>query len=299
MRRRWSVAAVGGLLALVVGCGDEDSIEQEGPVDGSEGSAMQTDDALPMEGNVVEIPEDGVWVDAARYVLTWSWGSAWPDEDGQGWWVENDLGYTVHIEQGYMVNYSMSLTPCALSATIHRPPPTPWAVALLDALMGVSVAHAGHGDEADPSTSAASRVENLASPGTVVLDERTFPGDLYCRVHYLVARSDTGTEQLPDDVPMEGLSLHVRGSWQRPGEHTPTPFVVDASVAHGLLPRMAEVFVGADEGSSSVVVTVERKLEELWTGVDLASLDEAELARALLTNLMDSATVTVAAADDE
>ena len=277
------------MVWAVTACGDAAS--DPSPTDAMTGGGAAE---IPTGGDDAaenpDVVERGVWVESARYELTWDWGEAWEDEE-VGWRVVLDDGVEVHVQRGYLVNYSVSLAPCDLAAAAPRPP-APWAVALLDVVLGTSVAHAGHGDEADPSTARASRVEDLARPGVVVLDELSFAGNLYCRVHYLVARSDTGTEAMPEEVDMENASLHLEGTWQRPGEEA-VAFEIHASLAHGLLPELDEVVVGEVAAGTSVVVTVERRLDGLLKGVDFEAMGGDELARVVLSNLMGEAEVSV------
>ncbi|MCP4915421.1 MAG: hypothetical protein GY913_00725 [Proteobacteria bacterium] len=102
---------------------------------------------------------DGAWLNGAEYAVEW-------DLDGPLWSVENDLGWTVTVTDGELVDYSVSLVQCADLTK-------------------------GHGDEADESTSPEVVFEDLALLGVADLGGVDFTPASYCQAHVLVA-SDSG-----------------------------------------------------------------------------------------------------------
>jgi hypothetical protein len=197
-----------------------------------------------------------------NYRLAWDWGTAEALE--QGWRVENDLGYEIVVQRGYLVSYSAELVACP---HFHFW----WETAFAPML-----AYAGHGANHDESQMATPIIEALDNPQNSEWGSVTIHEPSYCQAHYLIAR---GSSAVPD---MYGLSLWIEGTYERDGEAL--PFRLETSLANG---KMFEIQMG-----SSGTVMINRRLDALFTGVDFGSMDESEMGQAALWTLIDSVVVT-------
>ena len=199
-----------------------------------------------------------------------------------GWTQTTDLGYEVTVETGWIVSYSASLTPCSgVAARVRTPSPLAWLI---------PTAHAGHGDDADPSTLPAPQAESLHAPTPHQLAALSFDEATYCHIHYLVARSSDTTIGLPDLPDLEGSSLYLAGSWTTvDGEST--PFVVDTDLNYGRLYVLEDAWAGGS--GSRATVTIHRDLSGWFDGLDLIHLDQEELARELIASLLEHTEVSV------
>ena len=123
------------------------------------------------------------------------------------------MGYTVTVERGYVVNYSMQLVECDHDHTHEE------ASILDDLNLLPATASAGHGgDGPDPSAIEVGIVESIGAPeltslGTVETSDLI----TYCGGHYLIAAGRDHLRDMPADVDMNGISLYVDGFYTAPG----------------------------------------------------------------------------------
>lgn len=201
----------------------------------------------------------------ARYTLAFE--TTRLEDTEAGWAVETDLGYRVEVTGGSLTTYGVSLVAC--SDVVARS----W----LDRLSPVAAAHAGHGQEADPSTWSDPVTEDLLTPDPTSYGDLSFSAERYCRVHYLAYAATEGTASaLPEDV---GSSLRLVGTLTHPDGRT-EPLDLSTGSGHGaLLDLPADLW---QEGTLHVVVR--RELSGAFDGIDFAT--EAEPAWAVLGNLM-------------
>lgn len=232
------------------------------------------------------VAADAIQITQVTYTAQWNRGGA-TLVPGGGWTVTTDLGYQVEVRGGYMVSYRASLTAC-------EAPSGDSTLARLWRGLGVSVAHASDGEELDPSATTRPQVEWLAAPTSILLGTLAFTSTQYCGIHYLVARGDGSTFQLPSDVGMIGRSLYLEGSYLAPGAHTPVEFVVDTSEGTGVLvPVDAAVDETLLTGGGAAQVTIDRRLDTLTDRIDFSSIDPEGIAHEVLRNLARGTTVTV------
>lgn len=201
------------------------------------------------------------------YRLVWDWGEAEALE--QGWRVQNDLGYEIVVQSGYLVSYSAELVAC-----------THWHFWWETALAPM-IAYAGHGETESESRISSPIIEALDNPENSEWAVVTVHEPSYCQAHYLVARGDSST------ADMYGISLWIEGTYTFDGYAErgaeAVPFSLQTSLANG---RMFEIQLG-NEG----IVTISRRLDTLFTGVDFATMSEEEMGRAALWSLMDGVIV--------
>lgn len=220
------------------------------------------------------------------YTTTWDWGAAQPDPAG-GWHVVNDLGYEVHLQDGYIVTYSATLGECPHSHSFLA-----WLVSLLTP----NSAAAGHNSEADPAQINASFVDSLAQPtahewGTVLVNEPS-----YCEGHYLVARADHTTAG--SSAAFE-TSISITGTYQSVMSDEIQSFTLTSAVAWGtlgpLLDGDAQGNVHIEIGNEAVHIDIRRQLDRLFDGIDFATISESAFAQAVLRNLLQNTRFVVAA----
>lgn len=223
-----------------------------------------------------------------NYQMTWIWGEATAMESG--WQVENDLGYIVTVEEGYLISHTLQLLPCEDVEQENA--------SILNTVFGANTAEAGHGgDENDPSAILIPQVESLAVANALTFGSVTVPHTDYCTAHYLVARSDSVTLNMPENVDMYGLSLYVAGAYQKADSDETVPFVLQTSLANGKIADIRDESDGepvrVEITNDSVQVEVQRQLDTLFDGVDFEMMDSDEQARTVLWSLIHDTQVLV------
>ena len=222
-----------------------------------------------------------------RYTLTWTWGDAVGTETG--WQVTNDLGYTINVEKGYLVSHSVQLIACEDDAE---------NAGLLDDIFGANTAEAGHGgDENDPSALLIPQIENLAQVTTIDFGAVNVPFQRYCTAHYLVARSDGLTTNMPDDIDMYGKSLYLEGTYQAADSDAVVAFSLQTSLANGKIvdirPSIDSEPVRLEVSDEGIHINIQRQLDTLFDGVDFLTMDSDEQARTVLWSLIRDTQVLV------
>jgi hypothetical protein len=200
--------------------------------------------------------------------------------------IVNDLDYTVVLEEAWVVSYSAQLLPCSETAAAPVSELRRLARGAIAAIAPVRPAWAGHGDSSD-TTTAPGTAENLVSADEIVQPDRAVAEVEYCRAHYLVARADTEVANVSsDELSRNSLVLH--GTWNAADGASGRVDVV-SSLASGVyldLPVPIDV-------DGPWTVTVSRDLGRLFDGIDFAAASENDIERAVLTSLVDHASVSV------
>ncbi len=219
------------------------------------------------------------------------WKQAKVERSGRtGWDVTNDLGYRVHVTRGWVVTRSMEFVPC-------NPLPPPALTSLrrsLHELIGVRPAFAGHSAIADPSAAKRTIVESLLRADTQAMGP-IYPGaQKYCQAHYLIARADKEAIALPTEVDMVDQSIHVDGTFRRPGGSADEAFSVVSGLGNGKLielPRGGDAAVALDTGRESATLVIRRSLDTLFDHIDFATMDDKRRGREMLQNLINDVEV--------
>ncbi len=220
-----------------------------------------------------------------EYLARWNHEGVTPLESG--WAVTNDQGYVIEVHQGYMVTYGASLVPC--------PEPVDDGLGVfLRSLLGIGTAYAGHSGDADPSAVNDSRVESVSAPTSWRIGQVSVPAARYCEAHYLVARADDETRDMPAAIDLDRKSLYLAGTYRAPGETVVKPFEVDTSLANGVIHPLAtsDDTSGIDLGSENVQVVIERPLAGLFDGAAFETMSASVIERQILTSLMRHTSVS-------
>ncbi len=206
-----------------------------------------------------------------------------------GWELVTDLGYTVQIEWGYVVTYSVSLVPCPMASLSPVLQLIEWVF---------PSAYAGHGDIADQSAIEASIAESLLDMSSRVIRRTDMSESRYCDAFILFARGDLGTITDEADLDADGISVTLRGRWLPPGGMTPTPLVIETDLARGELQSSFDqsadalinrpIEIGPD--SPGARIRFVRSLSTLFDGIDFETALERTVARGVLRNLAEKTT---------
>lgn len=240
-----------------------------------------------------------------HYRFDWEWGSAQPDEMGNGWSVTNNLGYRIHLKQGYLATVSTEMIACPHT---HPTPQSSLLPGIATAFFAAKTAYAGHsGNKHDASQIPSSYVESIAAPKALLLTSHFGDEPDYCYTHYLIASAKSWMQNLPSDRNMIDTSLFLAGELQSPGSQEWTPFTVQSKLAWGGLLRpitqsAAEVAIVALEPifpSVNVQVMIRRNLGTLFDNVDFATMNDETRARTILSMIVKSATVEVVRCDTD
>ena len=223
-------------------------------------------------------PDSGLGADTISYHLSWETDGAERLESG-AWRIRTDLDYEVELRAGHLVSHSVQLVECPEESMGLR----------LQRILGLGVAHAGHGDAANPVEVYEPLVESLTELGRVHFGSRETTGATYCRIHYLVARAlEAETRELPDPE-LVGRTLRLEGTWRRGGEGA-VDFAFETGLAWGALRDIAdgpeaEPFQ-LDSRQGGARVDVERQLATVFDGLDFAEGEVDDWGRAVLRNLL-------------
>ncbi len=226
------------------------------------------------------------------YTLTWETDDV--AFDGDTLRVVNNLGYTIEVDQAYLVTFGVKLVPCEDELDITLTQILRWMVG--------GVAHAGHGGEnRDPSAARLPRVESLLAPDTVKHAQRVIGNQRYCQVHYLVGPAGPDTLDLPPTDSLDGMSLSFQGRWHRGDVATAVPFTVTSTKAYGTLTHLypagqfqmdaVRQVWDADETSGQVVI--ERRLSTLFNEIEWPMLSVEEVEAQILRNLIGDTRIGV------
>jgi hypothetical protein len=263
-----SIALIAGALTLLFGpdCSS-----------GSDTAELHTTEQEPR----------GVTLAAATWTRAWDRTGVMPDPDG-GFSIDTNLGYRVHVTEGWLAHHSVSFSPCETANTSAEGA----------GFRGLPIKTArAHEEDQDPSAIEALLVEDLTSLDDAELGAISFPPALYCRAHWLVARS-TGEQTAPEGVDMGGSSLRLSGAWSRGG--VTEAFAIDTWWPQAILLDIEDAAspealreAQGDRAIRFAFVTLRRPLGRAFDGVDFETATEDQIAGWLLDNLVAGAEVSV------
>lgn len=191
------------------------------------------------------------------------WDTARLQRGPQGWDLQTDLGYRVHITRGTLTTWRLGLELCPKKAA--------WSL--------IPQAEAHHVEAPDPTSLIPHLAEDLTALTATDLGPRDVPVATYCRGLWLASAPPAS---LAADRPR--VSLLLRGQWEKQGQ-TGTldveTWMPDA--------RFAPI-PGLPEAHGATRIAVERHLAAAFDGVDLAQAPTPALAWTLLHKLVDGAT---------
>jgi hypothetical protein len=210
-----------------------------------------------------------------NYQLEWDWQGVERHPEG-GWVTTNNLGYTVHVQDGLINTVGVTLIPCPDEQVVL---PQNWFVEWF----GASGALAGHKPEgADQSYLEGMIMEGLRSPQDLTLTVAPISATTYCSGHYAF-----GPEAIFRDGPQ--VTLQIVGTYTASGASDLVPFAVDSDLAWGTLFDI-EPLITSDQ---PVQVTAIRSLSGMFADIDFLDLSPEESEKAFLRSLTDSLAVEI------
>ncbi|MCO4773890.1 MAG: hypothetical protein KDA24_27910 [Deltaproteobacteria bacterium] len=222
--------------------------------------------------------------DANRLTLTGvDWNLTWRgDAVESGWSTTNDLGITFTVSEGWLLDYSATLVRCNESVATRAPVAprgrrtfSPWS------LLG-GTAHAGHEVYDDPSAVEPQWGEALEMLAPVHLGTRSFAPDVYCGVHWLVARADQGV-QSEGGTDLSGTSLRLAAHWATDGDEG--ELVIDSDFTQGVVLEFPDEALKAPTEATVAHLSLVRDEQGLFDGVDPRAMNEYAIAWAVLENV--------------
>lgn len=239
----------------------------------------------------------------ARYTLHTSAAKA--TRAGKRWSWTTDRNFIVTLEQAYLTSYTVQLVRCKPGEGAPATPSTPAAPSIgqqgfnLFSLFAPSLAFAGHSNTLEPSAAPRPWVDSLLDPTPRSLAPVQFQAEALCTAHYLVARANEESLDRPSDPDMMRVSLLVKGTWQSGddtrGQKETHAFTWKTSAAHATVKDISAVSrlgtanapaTPPSAAPGTLLVSVTRDLDSLFSGIDLATADEKSGTRTLLKNLL-------------
>lgn len=207
-----------------------------------------------------------VSVSSVRWVLDWD-ESGTEEAHPSGWTVESNLGYTVTLEEGWLLTSVVSLVPCDADDTgTHTE--------------GLELAADAHAPFDDPSMLELTAIESLSRPVPVAMPQQTFAATRYCRSFWLIARGDQGTAT-------SNTSMFLTGHWTRGNQAQ--PFTVNTDFTSSMLGGIS----GHEATPLQPSVVLTRQLRTLFDDVNFEAANDYSVAWTILENLTNQATVTL------
>ncbi|MEM7119342.1 MAG: hypothetical protein AAF614_43405 [Chloroflexota bacterium] len=191
--------------------------------------------------------------------------------------LQNDLGYEIALEEAYLLNATLELVPCS---------DTSWRSWLAPA-----VAYAGHGDSTlSESRVLVSQVETIGATADSVAGQASASYEHYCQLHYLVAPAAETAVNLPTTIDFSGQTLYFSGTYLASNATEPAPFVIQSDLAWGGLIDLPQP---TEPNNEPIEIKLQRDWETLFDGVDFATMEVEEQAKAILRSLMEHSTIEI------
>lgn len=211
------------------------------------------------------------------YQLSWNTDGVQLTDDGLH--LTNNQGYSITLEEGYLVSYGMTLKDCPHS---HG-----WFTTLVNSLNPASVS-AGHSSGSDdPAEVTIPTVENLLSPTTIDYGMVTLEEPSYCEGFYLMGRAEPTAENLPND-DFIGTSLYISGVATAP-DGSQIAFEAETNIAWGKLIDLTEqAFIG-----ETLTINLQRDMTTLFDEINFANITNDEITRQVFRNLVKNAAFLV------
>ncbi|MEM7332270.1 MAG: hypothetical protein AAF490_09270 [Chloroflexota bacterium] len=219
------------------------------------------------------------------YHLTWN--SDGVDQTNDGWFIENNLGYSITLKTGYLTTAAIQLVPCEEENAAQ----IDWF-----AWLAPKTVFAGHGDSSsNPSRWIGPFIESLSTPelstlGTITLEEVTN----YCRGHYLVAQATDSAMNLPTDVDMSRSTIFLQGEYIPPGGNEAVPFTIETLLAWGALDELSAnemAQIALPDQPSNIIV--ERQLSSIFDDLDFLNMETSEWEMAVLRSISNHTQISL------
>ncbi len=229
------------------------------------------------DGDTGAAPPAGLALSAVQWAVDWQ-----PDRverRDQGWALAREDGVAIEVDAAHLVVYVLVLEPCSSArgqrtAAADLPVPPPHS--LPDHASALSPALA-----VDMGALAGARADGALA----------FPEADFCQLGVGLLRGDTITENVPEGVDLNGISLMLEGRLRAGPTADWTPLSLVSS-----LPAEADLALPATAPAAAVQATLSLDPGALLDGVDPAD-DPARIALDMLENLATTGTVSLAPLD--
>jgi hypothetical protein len=204
------------------------------------------------------------------------------------------LGFTVRLDEGYLVSHGLGLVPCQTNdRTMSIPPRTGSLLTPLFEWLKPNTARAGHSADDDVPRFPGSYVEPLHEPDRTAMGTLEIPSGRYCETHYLIARAQPPMHGEPKGRSLARKTLYLRGTWHAPADGLdPTRFEVLSPLGNGALDPLKTSITEAgeplvlDAEHPSLHLEISRHLPDLFHGIDFPTMAERDIARQVLKNIV-------------
>jgi hypothetical protein len=216
------------------------------------------------------IEQEGLLISSAEYQLDW----VEEHTVSETLILENDLGFQIEIQKGYLSSYSVRIYPCSTtSARFVFPIGTAWA---------------GHSDILVPGNWVQPWVENILNLETIQR-EKIFEEHPVCSVVYTIARADGSSGNLPTDIDLNNLSISLEGTWVKDGQEG--TFLWTSSLP---AERVFSLDDCISEGTTGTGIRVQltRNISTAFDEIDFATVDDQVGALQVMTNLVQDSQLT-------
>jgi hypothetical protein len=189
--------------------------------------------------------------------------------DGGGWSLQRADGLELEVHEGWLVVYMLVLEPCE-DRTQQRSTPPPHSLPDHDSALGVSLATSLHALDPVEGTS------------------HSFTAEAFCAVGVGLIRGDTATENVPEEVDLNGTSLVLQGRYRTGPEAEWTPLSLQSS-----LPAEADLSLPETTPADAVLATLHLDPSSLVTALDPDEQPE-RIALDMLEALATTGTLSLA-----
>ncbi len=221
-------------------------------------------------GTKDSIEDEGVILNEAVYQLSWNDWNTTADVLN----IETNLGYQVAIQKGYFSSYSLRLYPCSNNSSARFSLP-------------ISSAWAGHSDILVPGNWMNPVVEDFLIRDQVI-QEKTFEEHRICKLVYTIARSDGSSENLPEDIDFQNLSLYLEGIWSKDGQEQ--NFIWTSTLPGEKVFSLDNCsYIQLNSDGNSMRVELERELAGAFDDVDFSVVEEQKGSLQIISNLIQQA----------
>lgn len=219
------------------------------------------------------------------YVLDWSWDDA--RREGDAHVFTTARGYTVTLETAYLATGRAELVPCSERPDLAR---------AVSSLL-IPTANAAHARVGDSSAVSAPVVEPLHAARPHLFGRAFASGSAYCGLHLLGVPISAAAS---DGFALARESLVLTGHWTAEGSDERHPLRTSINLQDGSLRPLSgwtEFPAALAPAGARVAVVATRHPTRAFDDLDLAALDDADLAFAVLGNLLQTTDVRVATRD--
>lgn len=187
------------------------------------------------------------------YKLTWA--------DDERTTINNDLGYEITIDEGFITTYSAELLLCADNE--------------LSSWLMPQTAYAGHGDEISTARTTQPLTESLPAQTAVLLETRTIAADNYCQIHVVIGPDNNSNTS----------TLQITGSYSSLNSDAVGSFSFQTNLAWGDIYSLP-TYIGTNE--TAVSITIQRDISDLFNGINFEADKTSQIEKTLLRNLINS-----------